>query len=40
MREPEHWPDSHGTSEPLDGEDDLAKWAALDKVAQSIRRLR
>jgi hypothetical protein len=39
MRQLEHCPDSRGTSKPLDGEDDLAEWAALDKVAQSIGRL-
>jgi hypothetical protein len=39
MRQLEHCPDSRGTSKPLDGEDDLAEWPALDKVAQSIGRL-
>jgi hypothetical protein len=27
-----------GASKRLDGEDDLAEWAALNKVTQSIRR--
>ncbi len=39
MRQLEHCPDSRSTSKPLDGEDDLTEWAALDKVAQSIGRL-
>jgi hypothetical protein len=34
MRQLEHCPDSRGTSKQLDGEDDLAEWAA-----QSIGRL-
>ena len=31
--------DGRGKSKPLDSEDDLAEWAALDKVAQRIGRL-
>jgi hypothetical protein len=32
MRQLEHCPDSRGTSKPLDGEDDITEWAALDRL--------